>query len=818
MIIEEDGDESVSELDVVAVDDDSQAEHHEASNKHPSTAIRTKEKARKQTATNTKQKKIQSKEAEEEASFIDVEEIEGEDTFLTIGNTTHHAKSIAGDKYTMSAKAQSFVMSESFVLEGTKHKTMSPEYGSCSDSQPEPRDLPAPRGKKSKIPVRKKGVATGAKQRSTRGRQKKVQELQDVEREVENDKDGRDKGLQISKQEQSKSTRRQVQKMKQRSTRARSKKMEEPQNVEVEEGEDIYIESDKDDVEVDVISSDSKPEQSKPSRGRKHNTDKEGNIDNEQEAKVSRGRKSVPNTRQEQKKVPRGRKQKSDENIEYEVKKGDDEHEDFDGGKSGGPKTTTKKQKHRERVTDGRHKTGEAEGEVEDRAELSGRKTRAQRKTEADAKLDRKDDRGEERADDIEVVVDDSDTDAVEVEKVVEGEKAELSGRKTRAQRKKEADAKVSRKDGNEGVEADIEVDVANSEAGDAVDAASEDTDEAVQNNRAQKLDAAVYKKGRARKAKDKSELENEGNLDEIPSKNRGKKSVREETEGQDLAEDMEHVPKARRGGKGKGEKTLEIQDEGQRDDLDAVPELDAEHTSSNKTVQESISNSSSVSSNASSGSESKKKAGTNRRKRISVLPPYKRKANKANTSKASLSVSRHDSTTESGQRTDAKKPRLDEDRNQSNSAHKTSKKRGVTGSSVAQVGNRSARGKISTTQRNKTKESEDGDGKSSSDDDDAAADVDEVDDEGDGNYSVQEAGGVEDRSFEEVPSENATPAASPRAAKPATALKSILKSGGSVGQATVGTANNVIFIVLLWLIFHLYLLGQQMPLYCRLL
>ena len=40
----------------------------------------------------------------------------------------------------VAAEEESFVMSKSFVLEGTKHKTMSPEFGSCSDSQPEVND------------------------------------------------------------------------------------------------------------------------------------------------------------------------------------------------------------------------------------------------------------------------------------------------------------------------------------------------------------------------------------------------------------------------------------------------------------------------------------------------------------------------------------------------------------------------------------------------------------------------------------------------------------------------------------------------------
>ena len=968
--ITEEEDESDSEIiDVVDVDDDYQPDHQESCNVQSSNAFKDEEKGGNQKATTTKQKKNQRTMSIEDDEIIDVDGIDDEETFLTIGNTTRNAnKSIAVDKSPISAEAESFVMSESFVLEGTKHKTMSPEYGSCSDSQPEPSDLQAPREKKSKIPVRKKGVSIGTKQKATRGRKKKMKDLQDLEQGAENveTEDGGDERLLDSKQEETtgetlrgrtqinkwrsargrqkkvvdeiqnkapeeaedldnksgeiegdveveeenKFLKEKTQNTNRRSTRGRQKNVEDSRNVELEADEAKNLENDyvEGDVEVGEGLSNSNKDQ-KQSVGEEELVDSEvvearisevekkekrrakslpvtskhqpqkstrklkksdgnavvvvsdeellrggekDNSENGQGEKRGRGRKGVPNTRQQEMKVSRGRKQNSEEilecddgdsedgngdgerpvgvkargrqqekkvgkgrkqgseeNLECEVDDGDNEVVGPDEGKAGVPLGLTRKGAESKKMQRQGKSDAEVGAEDEDgAAKLSGRKTRAQRKKEA--KQSKENDNGEERQGDTEGDVEDGSADG------------ELSERKTRGQRKKEADAKLNRED-EDGEEREEKTDeaIVDFETEDAVyidgeEMASENKgkrEEDSNNNvvvegfKAEELDTAVQRRGRARKTKDNNELENDGKFGEVANKRRGRKSLRDQktglSEGQSLIEEAEVSFNARTKKKGKGKETTKVSpDGGQKDVLDIVGEFDEEQKSSNKTLHESVSNSSSVSSIVSSGSESKKKAGTKRRKHSSLLPPYARRGHKSKNLKISATVNNHDSTTESEPRTDAKKPRLEEERKKSNIAGETSKKGGANGSGKASravgTGRKSAGGKKPVAQRNKTKESEVTHDKSVSsaaqnNDEDDHADVfrdsDELNGEGDGNFSVQEAGGVEDRSFEEVPSEGITPTPFLKpAAKSATALKSILKSGGSVGRASTGT------------------------------
>ena len=972
-LIAEKEDESDSEINVVDIDDDSGADRQESCDVQLSNAFSVKEKGEIKKTTNTKEKKTQRTMSIEDDEFIDVDGVDNEETFLTIGNTTWNAnKSIAVVKSPIPAEAESFAMSESFVLEGTKHKTMSPEYGSCSDSQPEPSDLPAPREKKSKIPVRIKGVPNGTKQKASRARKKKMEDLkQGAESvETENSRDervldskqeettgevmrgrtqitkqrntrGRQKKVEVDEmqkkaaevtgdldnkslsgeiegdvevEEESKFVRKKTQSTNRRSTRGRQKTVEDSQDVEPEADEAQNLENDyvEDDVEVGEDLSDSNKDQNDLPKGQEQrigeeelvdfeavearvsNAEKKGksrarslpvttkqqpqkstrkvkkrgvvasdeellhggkkdDIENGQAEQRGRGRKGVPNTRrqemkvsrgrrqksegnlesevggdsedgngvgerpagktrgrQKEKKVDKGRKQGSEEDLECEVGVGDNEVVDPDKGKVVSP--LARKRKVAETKKMQRQGKSVAEGGTADEdgaAKLSGRKTRAQRKKEAEQKKE--------------------DGDGGERQGGVEDGSAhvELSGRKTRGQSKKVADAKLNKEDGDGGErEEGIQEAIVNSDIEDAGHVEGEDMSlgetgkgeqdsnhsVVVESVKAQELGTVLQRKGRAEKTKNNNELESDGKFGEVVNK-RGRESLRDQktgqSEGQGLIEEGEVSLNARKGKKGKGKEATKISPNGgEKDVLDIVVELDEEQTLSNETLQESVSNSSSVSSVVSSGSESKKKAGTKRRKHSSVLPPYARRASKSKNLKISATGNSQDSTTELELRTDAKKPRLEEGRKKSNISDTTSKKGGVLasgkGSKAVRSVRKSAGGKKPVAQRNKSKKPDVTHEKSVSsaaqnDDDGDFGDSDEMNGEGDGDFSVQEAGGVEDRSFEEVPSEAITPKPFLKpAAKSAAALKSILKSGGSVGRTNTGTGKIIIIIIII--------------------
>ncbi|KAJ7330610.1 hypothetical protein OS493_022225 [Desmophyllum pertusum] len=451
--ISEQAEESDTEIDIVAVsDDESQLVGQQTSDRSPAvkSAIKTKEKAKKQPATHARKTKNCISMADQDDEVIDIEEIEDE-TFLTIGgNTTRMTKSVL-DKSPVPTRVESFIMSESFVLEGTRHKSMSPEFGSSSDSQAEPE----PKANKSKIPVRQKGLPNTkpVQQRATRGRKKWVEEeLQKVESEVVQADERATRGRKKWVEEESQTVESEVVQADERATRGRKKRVEnESQNVEPE----VAQADEKDDEERGSPSS--KQEQNKPVRRRKQQVEKaveletvevqnsgpeikyirkarslpgtkqqqqqqqekstrrarkrdgktrsvtsdEEEVDDDDkvdsastahEEKQGRGRKSMPNATQQLKKVPRGKKQKRDEEIvEYEAVEGN--NEDSDVEKPPSRKTRTKK------GVEGRKKAEESES-VEERSEkadggnpteVSGRKTRAQRKKKNDAKLDRKD-------------------------------------------------------------------------------------------------------------------------------------------------------------------------------------------------------------------------------------------------------------------------------------------------------------------------------------------------------------------------------------------------------------------------------------------
>ena len=807
-----------SDSEIDAVDVETESPLAVVSNDHPQTATKPKEKTGNSRATKAKQNQKQQDTSDDDEEVIDVEGIEEDETFLTIGNTTQYLKSTVVDKSPVAAEAESFVMSESFVLEGTKHKTMSPEFGSCSDSQPDVNDAQAPKVKKSRIPVRKKGVSVNIKQRATRGKQKKVHGQENGPHGRKNGGGEVDGGSSNDNENQSKSSRGRKQEAKQNAARGRQKKAEESTIEGHEDNGEVYI----DNVEVDnagevdeeTESFSSRAGQSRVTRGRKNKVEsskvaetealevdndgvaKKGKrraksmpgtkvqtqklsksskndgkssavisdegLQDKEEQKREKGRRSVPNIRQQQKEPVKGRKEKTDE--KEEDKSGDadaDNHEKPSDLKTG---------KQRKNVAKG--------SESDEQVELSGRKTRAQRRKEADNKLQGKDDGGEGEE---EGGVDDVIEDENEASNNTGYEK--VSQEKTRAQRRKTEDALIDRKDGNgekEGVG-----------SGSRLEDVEDKVNMPLEGKRDGKAGASKRKTRASRKRqanterRDDNQEEEEGNIAEsalVPN-----------------VEDQEDNG------------VMEPEDTGQEDELyatgdamanssrvmalDTVDELDEDQSSSDKDKQETRSGSTIVSNNASSSLESRKKdnSGTGRRRRKpSVLPPYavKRRANKVNSSKASVSASSPESTTESEQGTYAKKPRLEEVLTEKGVKLSSGKRGAKTWVAVnsrksgggAQSGGNSKGGNKSVAQKNSTKSSKDGHEKSLQD-----ADENEGYDEGDVDYSVSEDGAVEGRTFEEIPSEDTTPRPPSALGKPATELKSILKSGGRVVRTRAG-------------------------------
>lgn len=801
-----------------AVDVEIESPSAVVSNDHPQTTTKPKEKTENSRATKAKQNQKQRDTSDDDEEVIDVEGIEEDETFLTIGNTTQYLKSIVVNKSPVAAEAESFVMSESFVLEGTKHKTMSPEFGSCSDSQPDVNDAQAPKVKKSRIPVRKKGASVNIKQRATRGKQKKVQGQ-------ENGPDGRKNGggevdgrSSNDNENQSKSSRGRKQEAKQNAARGRQKKAEESTIEGHEDNGEVYI----DNVEVDSAgevdeeteSFSSRAGQSRVTRGRKNKVESSKvaetealEVDNEgvakkgkrraksmpgtkvqaqklsksskndgkssavfsdeglhekDEQKRGKGRRSVPNIRQQQKEPVKGRKEKTDEEVEVR----EDKSGDVDADNHDRP-AELKTGKQRKNVAKG--------SESDEQVELSGRKTRAQRRKEADNKLQGKDGGGEG---DEEGGVDDVIEDENEASKNTGYEK--VGREKTRAQRKKTEDAFIDRKDGNGGKE------------GVGGGSRLEDVEEKVnmpsEGKRDGKAGASKRKTRASRKRQANTERRDESQEEEEEEGNIADSALvpnvaDQEDNGVMESEDTEHEDELYATGDAMANSSRVMA-------LDTVDELDEDQSSSDKGEEETRSGSTIVSNNASSSLESRKKdnSGTGRRRRKpSVLPPYavKRRANKVNSSKASVSASSPESTTESEQGTYAKKPRLDEVLTEKGVTLNSGKRGAVNlrrSGRGAQSGGNSKGGNKSVAQKNSAKSSKDGHEKSLQN-----ADENEGYDEGDVDYSVSEDGGVEGRTFEEIPSEDTTPRPLSALGKPATELKSILKSGGPVVRTHAG-------------------------------
>ena len=228
--------------------------------------------------------------------------------------------------------------------------------------------------------------------------------------------------------------------------------------------------------------------------------------------------------------------------------------------------------------------------------------------------------------------------------------------------------------------------------------------------------------------------------------------------------EEGDDMSKKKRGKRGKGrrkdEETTAKEDSRVVDiaeELDEAQDDDFEENANEfeKTNDVSVRRMSNVSSNVSSSSESSKKTSngvaSKRRKVSRVLPPYarKRRAGKANNSKDSSKTSSYDSTELS---VDAKKRRLQDEANETSTARDSPRKDTKTNA-----------GK---TSRNKRDTRKSGAKKNSltTDNFNERADVNDL------SQGVEDDNGLLDAP-----------------AEPVTALKSILKSGGSVRRSTKG-------------------------------
>ena len=739
--------ESEIEIDVVDLSNDSNLIVEESGNIF-SLAVKSKEKNKQQQqqrghAQNTKNR------IDEDDEVIDVEEIEEDDTFLTIGNNiTRIAKSNAVvGKSPVSSKAESFIMSESLVLEGTRHKSMSPEFGSSSDSG---QNEPDARAKKSKIPIPQKGLTNTkpAQQRATRGRKKNaVEEPQTVETgDAEADeKEGiEQRGLLSKRKEQVISARGR------KEAHGKGKpEAEEVQNTGTNEKE-----------ESRATSLPGKRQQVKSTRRgeRKVTVSDEGDessaLDIKHGKKRARGKKGVSNITQKQTRITRGRKQKCDtENMDNGA--AEVINADSDGKKLAGHRT-----KQKEGAED--KKRAEQNGSAADRSEQP----------------------------------DNSKT-------------AEFSGRKTRAQRKKEKDDKVNDVSA-EGKGIEVVVDNLEIEEVESENMGSLEMEEEIEKS---EKESKAKSEEKTKKNKLNDGVGNERNLTQAYSKKAGRKSQsvgRDKTlgegDGQDLTGEVKDASKVNGGVRGKGKKTQlaegtehDAEQEEKGDALDIVEDLADVQASSSEHV--SVTDITNVSSNSSSGSESMKNVITGirrkRRKRSRILPPYATKRlpmpSKGNNSKSSSTINSHDSM--SG--TEAKKRRLQVEGNQTSVVkEKSSRKGATTNPRIAGRAKRPERASVGATksvaQDHKKESLKHGHGLSdatvenSNNDDNVidnaasvAADEVGIDD------PVQEETGVENNPFESV-LVHGTGTKTP--AQPVTALKSILKSGGSVVQAATGT------------------------------
>lgn len=795
-----------SDFDINVIDDDT--DNQEAIKVLPPTSLQVTSKTAKQEVAKTCQRGAPA-DNDDDDDVIDIEIVDNEDTFLTLGNATQNLQGAAVEKAPVFV--EDVIVDEIVVLQGTKHKTMSPEYGS-SDSQQEAKKPLVSKQRKSKIPVR-----TG--KRATKGKKNEIEQGRDVairKEEVNEGKGSRQedaKSLMGRLQGLSSTTRRQnevsdkndqnrqpetdvdvvgegddiidkMQNSKRKSTRGKNEEIKESLNSRPQERESKGYENEEIDVkekapvEAQVNETERKGKQrakrlsgTKSTRKAKKNNSKVTkaksdmevpvedeklvNMKNGKAEKQSRKRNNVPVSGQQETEEINEGNEKSEQNLEREV--AGNERLESDGSRKEHQVKEVKNDKHE---TEGGLKyNGDDYAEEDDGHENDDEKDeRTGRRKRKEGGVVKK--MGKWRKEKI------KENAATEVE-------AELSGRKTRAQRKKEVHAKLnkqeskteSRESCNEGVE--------DGHRG------FEDTESTERKTRAPKKKVDVQPSEKDKKGVRRNEGSEDHHLvtvEEVEDAEPGEDVVSEEsklTENDDGTQTSgkEEIGKfGKYDGKTFSEATKYAKDSEEGSSvlapkstdciLNVIEEHNDEQIASGKTVQESVSSISNVSSNASSGSESRKRTRNQRRKRKLLV--HKSKVRRSKRARAAA-LDSQDSATESKIRTDSKNPRLEEE--EETQIHMSKEEE-----SVSEI-NKANGSELSSIQ--------------------SALDSDknEVDNRDNRNESVPEADAVETRTFAEVSSkhEEQTPFVVP-SAQVGAALKSILKSGGSTGRKNAGT------------------------------
>ena len=795
-----------SDFDINVIDNDT--DNQEAIKVLPPTSLQVTSKTAKQEVTKTCQRGAPADDDDDD-DVIDIEIVDNEDTFLTLGNATQNLQGAAVEKAPVFV--EDVIVDEIVVLQGTKHKTMSPEYGS-SDSQQEAKKPLVSKQRKSKIPVR-----TG--KRATKGKKNEIEQGRDVairKEEVNEGKGSRQedaKSLMGRLQGLSSTTRRQnevsdkndqnrqpetdvdvvgegddiiekMQNSKRKSTRGKNEEIKESLNSRPQERESKGYKNEEIDVkekapvEAQVNETERKGKQrakrlsgTKSTRKAKKNNSKvtkaksdievpveDEKLVNMKSGKVekqSRKRNNVPVSGQQETEEINEGNEKSEQNLEREV--AGNERLESDGSRKEHQVKEVKNDKHE---TEGGLKyNGDDYAEEDDGHENDDEKDeRTGRRKRKEGGVVKK--MGKWRKEKI------KENAATEVE-------AELSGRKTRAQRKKEVHAKLnkqeskteSRESCNEGVE--------DGHRG------FEDTESTERKTRAPKKKVDVQPSEKDKKGVRRNEGSEDHHLvtvEEVEDAEPGEDVVSEEsklTENDDGTQTSgkEEIGKfGKYDGKTFSEATKYAKDSEEGSSvlapkstdciLNVIEEHNDEQIASGKTVQESVSSISNVSSNASSGSESRKRTRNQRRKRKLLV--HKSKVRRSKRARAAA-LDSQDSETESKIRTDSKNPRLEEE--EETQIHMSKEEE-----SVSEI-NKANGSELSSIQ--------------------SALDSDknEVDNRDNRNESVPEAGAVETRTFAEVSSkhEEQTPFVVP-SAQVGAALKSILKSGGSTGRKNAGT------------------------------
>ncbi|XP_068675831.1 centromere protein C-like isoform X3 [Montipora foliosa] len=815
--------QSDSDIDVVDVDNDVGADCRETTEALSPTTLQATSKAAKHNLTKKSRSTVSGDDDDE---VIDVEGIEDDNTFLTIGNATRNEGKAPTDKFPVFAENESFAIDETVVLKGTKHKTMSPEYGSSSDSQTDAKRSPVPKQNKSKIPVRtRKSLPIGTKQKGKKDKENGPYSAAGKEKRNEGKSQGQSYANSSKRRLQGESL-----------IRGRQRKLVERNNEGPQLKEDVRNLSDEEEGDVDVVGEEDKTTKGKMENTRRKSTrgfrkadsdaaerpksvagakqqlkkstrkakkndrkedvvpesgeevlvegEKKGNVESCQGEKRTKKVKNLPNRRQQEEEGRKTGTQGNKENLELDI--GDDDDDGTSKTQEETQEKETLKKHSRKTQEKGQKKetVQEKKQEYEDKQESEG--SDGYNEDEVHAEEKRSEDRASKETEEVKKT---EKRRKHENEENLEGKvDAELSGRKTRAQRKKEANAKLEENGISKETEGIFNGGVKEVEPSDAKTRSQKKKTD-VQINKTKAVSGKDRGNDNRLVVLTEAEEAKEGELHDVELGESKKEHLCKKTgtntsgfkrTNQLERQDREASLETRKEKTDEKEVTTEeiAAEEADNVPLDTIDEQHQEQTLSDKTVQESVSNISNVSStNASSGSESRKKNGTKRRKKSRILPPYTRKTTKSRKTKTSLKS--QDGATESEVRIDAKKPRYEEEQKQSNTAGDSSKEEMVssriTGRAVS-TGSKNAVRKRPVAERSQISDNSVFESQTN--------DADKIDDGNKTSSSVREVSAVEDRTVEEIRQENLTtkPLSVPSGPSGGV-IKSILKSGGSTGR-----------------------------------